>query len=470
MAKKRKSKKAGALPPVPVSAGEVCSITTAKQYGLFYTKPFYDKDNYYKEAYNDVKTYNAALDEKEGRDSNAVCKQTQDGKIAYPMCALVHGIPYTQDPTDRSKCVIDINNYCPAERVRGGSCMRSNIMLPAPVSMQTRCDEKSTDWFVLPNSHLGNKYNFIQQQDQVKCMKPCPADKVPGYIQDPVDGSSAGISANTEVNKCYDKSEYMNGKYDGTGNFCPVSWVYRLGLKKEGIIDEMIRGRNKQSMKKYSPAENITKDADQVFLQTKTMLENVQMPTKEMLAACSQLNTPERVKKAYGICKQIHKNPKSINSFVTNPNHKIVIKQACHAMFCNEDDDLVATIGNNTKPLCFDNLEDLTNAAIQKNDNDQEKDRNTNAFIEKPPERVSADRVNRGARKASKILVISIVLFLLFILGMAMYIAWSKVGPWVMRLQCFLSFLFRWIPARKEAMEQNRRCHALVYAIQHKQM
>jgi hypothetical protein len=464
MAKKRRSKKVKIPPPTNVSAGEVCSITTAKQYGLFYTKPFYDKDNYYAEDYNDVKTYNPSLDEKEGRDSNAVCKETQDGKIAYPMCALVHGIPYTQNPTDRSKCVIDINNFCPAERVRGGACMRSNVMLPAPVSMKTRCDEKSTDWFMLPNYHLGNKYNFVQQQDQVKCMKPCPADKVPGYIQDPVDGSSAGISANTEVDRCYDKSEYMSGKYDGTGNFCPVSWVYRLGLKKEGIIDEMIRGRTKQAISKYKPVENITKDADQAFVQSK----NVQMPTKEMLAACSQLHTPERVKKAYGICKQIHDTPKSINSIVTNPNHKIVLKQACHAMFCNEDDDLVATIGSNTKPLCFDDLEDLTNAAIQKNDSDQEKNGNTNAFIEKAPQRMSADIVDRGTRRSSKIMFFSILVFLLFMLSIFMYVAWNKVGPWAIKLRCFFTFLVNWI--RKEAMAYNRSCHIYADMVANKQL
>lgn len=428
--------------------------------------PFYDKNNYYTDEYNDVKTYNPSLDESEGRDSNAVCKETQDGKIAYPMCALVHGIPYTQDPTDRSKCVIDINNFCPAERVRGNTCMRSNVMLPAPVSMKTRCDEKSTDWFMLPNYHLGNKYNFVQQQDQVKCMKPCPADKVPGYIQDPVDGSSAGISANTEVDKCYDKSEYMSGKYDGTGNFCPVSWVYRLGLKKEEIIDEMIRGRNKQAISKYKPVENITKDADQAFVQSKTMLENVRMPTKEMLAACSQLNTPDRVRKAYGICQQIHKNQKSISSIVTNPNHKIVLKQACHAMFCNEDDDLAATIGNNAKPLCFDNLEDLTDSSIRRNNNTQEKNSNTNAYIERPPEKRSAERVDKGIQKASKIITLSFLIFILFMLSIFMYISWKKAGPWAMRLYCFSTFLFRWIPNRKEAMETNRRCHMYIRSIE----
>jgi hypothetical protein len=66
-----------------VSAGEVCSIDIAKKYG------FYDKDHYYTSDYSEVKTY-SEIDEQEGRESNAICKQTDDGNTAYPLCSLVY--------------------------------------------------------------------------------------------------------------------------------------------------------------------------------------------------------------------------------------------------------------------------------------------------------------------------------------------------------------------------------------------
>lgn len=464
----KKGKKSRVLPNVPISAGEVCSITTAKQKGLFYTGPFFDKNTYYTNGYDDIKTYNTDIDNQDGRDSNAVCQQTPDGKTAYPMCTIVYGVPYTNDPKNPSRCIIDIKNFCPAERVQGTNCIRSNVMLPPPVAMNTRCDDRNTDWFMIPNYHLGNKYNFVQQgNDPSKCMKPCPGEKVPGYLQDPVDGSSAGVfSSTTEVDRCYSKDEYMNGKYAGTGNFCPVSWVYRLGLKKEELITEIKGTQKNENITNYKSQQNITADADRMYLESKTMLENIDMPVKEALTACSQLNTPERVTKAYNMCHGIYSKPNSINTITRDKNQKIVLKQACHAMFCNEQDDLVSMVGRNKKPLCFRNLERLSNASIIKNDDKLERDMNTNAYIDRVPEEADVNKnVDRGPVNATRIIVTSVIVFIVFMFSVFIYMIRDKISPFVMRIVCFFKFAFMWPWKRKEAMGNNNACFNIIRQI-----
>lgn len=357
-----------------VSAGEVCSIDIAKKYG------FYDPENYYTIEYSDTRTY-GPLDT---ADRTAkVCKQTSDGSVAYPACQIVHGTPYEPDKIDPNKCVI--SECPPGFQKEQERCIKPSDkqQISIPIGKKTHCDEKIPDWYLIPNYHLGNKYNFISDGSNTTCMKPCPVDKVPGYIEDPVDGSSAGVLTNTELDQCYNKDEYMGGKYYRTGNFCPISWVYRLGQTKEDIMTDMtapitkLENNNGANMYLDKAKEIANSQVDEIYTESKKLLENVEMPSGVMLSACTKLHTQERVKKAYGICKNIYDTPNAINTILKDPTQQKVLRQACNALFCNEKDDLVSTISPGTEALCFNGTGNVSNKELLNNDRTIESDQST---------------------------------------------------------------------------------------------
>lgn len=423
-----------------VSAGEVCSIDIAKKYG------FYDKDHYYTNDYSDVKTY-SDIDTEQGRDSNALCKQTNDGKIAYPSCSLVYGVPYEQDPTDRSKCVVNIRNFCPPKMTKGGMCKRSNIMLPAPVSMQTHCDEKITDWYMIPNYHLGNKYNFIQKKGntEAQCMKPCPVDRVPGYVQDPVDNSSAGPMANTDLTKCYNKSEYMGGKYDESGNFCPIAWVYRLGQKQEDIANDIINKINESGASNTYKKVSISvanNEAKEVYIDSKRLLENIDYPDDNTFGACSKLHTTERVSKAYNICKDIYDNPNSIDNGKIDPTQQKVLTKACHILFCNEKDDLVSSISPSTDALCFPNIDEIDSNDLMSNDKNIDTQTNIDATIGAPPKKIELEVLEKGPEILKTGIYIAIIILAVGFIALFIVAVWPFIKPWLMRLWCTLNRIY----------------------------
>lgn len=434
-----------------VSAGEVCSIDTAKKYGK-YSKygetSFFNSNTYYTEDYSDVRTF-TAIDKQEDRDSNAVCVESSDKKKAYPMCTIVHGIPYTQDPKDPGKCVINMNDFCKSSlrnRKNPNICMRSNIMPSLPISQQARCDERITDWYTIPNYHLGNKYNFVKEGKTNRCMKPCAYDKMPGYIEDPVDESSAGFMANTEVNKCYNKYEYMNGKYGGTGNFCPISWVYRLGQTREDIVDDLlknIRATSSSNIYKDISMGTANQDADEIYRDTKKMLENVEYPSMPMMAACSQLHTPERVQKAYEICQNIHKNPASISTRLTSVPQQKVLKKACHVLFCNTADDLAVSISSTTKPLCFEGIDDINGNETLQNDRNIDNTSNTDAIIGPAPRYNKMSKWMPGLTNLRVFMVFAAILLILGVLSIFIILFWTTIKKLLLKLWCYTLFTIR---------------------------
>ncbi len=439
------------LPKVErVSAGEVCSIDIAKNYG------FYDDAKYYTQDYRDVKTYNAKLDIDERRDSNEVCTQTPNGAVAYPLCSLVYGIPYEQDPKDMSRCVIDLkrSGVCSPKDVKGTQCKRSNVLLPPPEKMSAHCDEKPTDWYMIPNYHLGNKYNFIERGSgktrQTVCMKPCPADRMPGYVNDPAaDGASAGIMANTKVDRCYTKDEYMSGKYSDTNNFCPIAWVYRLGQRQEEIVDSLINEINDTSgtsnafYKKSVAMAN--QDAKNIYIESKKMLENVDYTDDVVTNACSQFNTPERLNKAYQICSDISKNPKAFDDVLKNNAQKKVLKQACNALFCDSSQDLAGSIEKD--PICIniDPEKTVPGDDLLKNDKDIASSTNTDAVVGSPPKVNEVTSLDKGAKNTNFMIIFGIVMIVLTFLGIIIMISWKYIGPTIKKVWCYILYAVRMI-------------------------
>jgi len=76
------------------------------------------------------------------------------------------------------------------------------------------------------NYHLGNKF---YSPEEGKCYAPCPPGQVPAYAKDPVDGASVDLSSKDALDKCVPRNEYFSGKYYEGSEFCPISWIHRLG-------------------------------------------------------------------------------------------------------------------------------------------------------------------------------------------------------------------------------------------------
>jgi hypothetical protein len=268
-------------------------------------------------------------------------------------------------------------------------------------------------------------------------MKPCPADKLPGYTEDPVDGSSAGVLANTEINQCYNKNEYMGGKYSDTGNFCPIAWVYRLGQTKENIMTDLtdpimeLETKNGENIYLEKAKDIAKKEADEIYVESKKLLENVDMPTGPMLSACTKLHTPERVHKAYNICKKIHDDPSYVESILQDKTQQQVLIQACNSLFCNNEDDLVSTISPGTDALCFKNIHSINNKELLKNDRMIEKGQSSEIDSEPPPNIKEPKNVDNGFNYAKWssytgifiIVGIPVIMILLFVL--------YKLGKWL---------------------------------------
>lgn len=380
-----------------VLAGEVCSIDIAKKYG------FFDNENYFKPEYSDTITY-SGIDTPDRKAK--ICKQSSDGAVAYPSCTRVYGVPYQQDKIEPSKCVIDT---CPPNfKKDGDKCTKpSNTDQTAiPIAKKTHCDEKSSDWYMIPNYHLGNKYNFISDGSNVSCMKPCDYDKVPGYTTDPVDDTDAGPLTNTLLSRCYTKDEYMAGKYNNTNNFCPISWVYRLGQTKEQIYEELISEIKKLETKNGSnpyldKAKKIaSSEAERIYTDSKKLLENIKKPSGNMISACRTLLTQnkERQKKAYDICQNIHKNPKAIEVLLKDPNQQQILRQACNTLFCNPEDDIISTISPGTEALCFSNTGSVDSKAIIENDRRLEEQNNTSLKSDSPPKIENPKNIETGIK------------------------------------------------------------------------
>lgn len=422
-----------------VSPGEVCSIDVAKtnKYGAFF-----DPVKYYKPEYSDTMTY-SKIDTPER--TAKLCKSI-DNNRATPLCTIKFGVPYEQNKTNSNLCII---NECPPSFTPNKQdktiCEKppmENQIISEQSPKINHCDERITDWYTIENYHLGNKYQIITNIDgnNPRCMKPCTGGRVPGYTEDPVDGQSAGFYANTELSKCYPKNEYMGGtKYANTGDYCPIAWIYRFGQTKNDIVNSItsnIIDIEKRNGTNYllNEAKNIANNEADIILAdiNKASIENVTIgyATNEVLAACSQLHTPERVQKAYDVCSQIKDNPATIETYVKDANKQRVLKQACQALFCNKMDDLISTLGNGKTAPCFPiddpDLKPFSDKELFKYDQEQ----NPQIKIDDKPSEIVQPK-NGG--KGLSILQKAITLGIFILIGVPLLFVFIRFCIWLWR-------------------------------------
>jgi hypothetical protein len=334
---------------VEVSPAEVCSIQTAKACGID------DPSNYFKSEYNDVKTFNKSKDGDETNRTKMLCSQTSDESKAYTSCSLEHGIGFIRQSGKPENC---ITAGCPpgfvAER---GGCKKP--LEDYAISKRARCDERWYDWFMTPNYHLGNKYYSPKVG---VCYKPCPAFHVPQFAQDPVDETSAGFAATEKLDRCVAKSDYIAGKYYVGSDYCPLAWIYRLTALPDTLtqmmnasLSEITQGNGDL----ITLQNNVAAEANALSAEASKTLENIALPTDQMMVACQTLNNDERVTYAYDVCSTLAEDDMAYNKLLQENGESEAIqiektkmlKQACNALFCNPKDTTNELI--NKAPVCI---------------------------------------------------------------------------------------------------------------------
>lgn len=214
---------------VPVSAGEVCTIQSAIQYGIFHTRDFFNN-----------KIPQAEIEKIDKKAENK-------SEYEYSLCS-------TKDDKAYKNCVLSTNN--PWKTLREGVCipplLNESLMtklshnnelvnigltynkdskvfdkpakIPANLPINKYCQDKWYDWFSIPDYHHGNRYSSVFiNPEKTQCYAPCQIGYLP-YTENGIE------------NKCISKLEFDNGKYEKSFSYLPISLILLLGSTKDTLL------------------------------------------------------------------------------------------------------------------------------------------------------------------------------------------------------------------------------------------
>lgn len=358
-----------------VVPAEVCTIDQLSYLGL------YDDLNYIKSSdtnFTDLKTFNADIDNKENR-TKAICKKNLKGDRANLNCLFEHGAGYIRKPGDPDTCMV---YDCPPGFERSGNDCKK-ILLDAKVDKRARCDERWSDWFMIPNYHLGNKFQSTEKGGI--CYAPCGSHEVPNYAIDPVDGAKIDFSSSDKIDKCVARNIYFGGKYGEGSEHCPLSWIHKLTATPDSLnttYTDILKssGSNVTHNDLYNTVMTNSKNLMTNMLNdVPLVIEDVTLSTPEMEIACANLYTTDRVKYAYGQCKALKDNEESYKANLAKTDTSgaldqklIMIKQSCNALFCPktaESDDTTFMLINKDKEkdkICFSSIGNVDPSKVEK--------------------------------------------------------------------------------------------------------
>lgn len=337
-----------------VRPGEVCSIETAKELGVFHST------NYYTQALADTRTYGDAVANDASR-KHLLCTESVESNSAQPLCPLVAPGLQAHTVDGETRCKYP---SCPPgfTKKTNGDCSKPKVR--NIVNRSSKCQEQWHDWFTVPNYHMGNGY----ATEATKCYAPCPSFHVPLNGTDPDTGKNRGT---TKLDVCVDKIEYLGGKFADESDFCTISWVKRLSSDAESIMAEA-EGRYPQYL--YDGVPKVRQDAQvnvaNAVVASHARLENLQNDSVRQVIMCKNtVETEERLKAAYETCKEVLTDRGQANSpayrtyadrmrrsfpSITDKEVKDkwrILNQACHYSFCDEVSDRAGRI--HQPPLVF---------------------------------------------------------------------------------------------------------------------
>jgi hypothetical protein len=332
-----------------VSPAEVCTLEVAKQLGIN------DSKKYFKQEYDSIRTMNPTIDNITDTKYDTLCYQSSIKKEAYPNCVLEHGIGFTRKPGFPDKC---ITIGCPTGFTvsqKGDGCIKKTI--DATTTTNSKCDERWYDWFTIANYHIGNKYHKNKN-----CLTPCKDNYVPAYATDPVDGTTIDFTSKDDLSKCVHKYNYFGGKYRNTPDYCPIAIIKRIGSSKQDLMNEynsILDKKRKNGNESMNALEKDMKGIIETLLKDGSKgITDIVEPNGEYLKACRTLHTEDRLAESYSKCKQLLENQDTIfDQFVREGLHPeeakirlLMLKKACHSVFCNKNDDAGAVIAEKVWP------------------------------------------------------------------------------------------------------------------------
>lgn len=456
----------------PISVGEYCTLIRAKQLGIFDDKKFESsvKKAPFSAEYGDLKTYNQTIDTKDNR-LKTLCKTVVQGSDtddatteAYPHCIDVKGPGFVKRAKSAPESPYQCRVYdCPPGFTPTGDfCSKEPMYKDALIDKRSHCDERWYDWFMLPNYHLGNKY---YEEAVGKCYVPCPDKYVPYYLVDPVDESRMGLFGDNKMTQCVPKAEYFAGKYAQNSDYCPLAWIFRLYTCNKDHAKQLIQQKRDALKASYpndtttifanaSSEDNVNKEAMYISSQSQKIIENVAFPKDAMLQACNALNTKERLDTAYMICERLNKEGNlnltggEDSGSLINGNRNEVLRQACNAVFCNEQVGALDVIAKD--PVCFQSAKkiDPSSATTMSDENPSQPDYSENEkFLYK-----------------SFLITVFIVLFMVG--GMVGYIAFTRfIWPYTRRffykfLGLFTGRKYAYVEYKAKALDEIARARS----------
>lgn len=285
---------------------------------------------------------------------------------SYPHCILEHGVGFRRNGDKCSTVKQCPPDFEPTEK----GCIKSDAV-NATFSKGELCDERWTDWFTIPNYHLGNKYQLSNK----KCMKPCGKGQVPGYGTDPVDGEKADVASLDNLDKCVEKKKYFSGKYENGLDYCPIAMVKLLSSTPDTLKNDYVNilSTNNNISIRDALINDFKSEAESIWKLSKSILDK-EVPinlSQADLRACRILYDDKRVNEAYTVCKKlstIDGEKELLAQFKNEGLSKeqanvrlLAMKKACHSIFCNNNDNPSAYIISDTpmEPVCFKDVEKI---------------------------------------------------------------------------------------------------------------
>lgn len=330
-----------------VKPEEVCTIDQ------LYMLNVYDSKNYIKNTargLTDLKTFNVEKDNKENR-TKSFCKKNLKGDKANLNCLFEHGAGYVRKPGDPDTCIV---YDCPPGFERNGNDCKK-ILLDAKIDKRAHCDERWSDWFMIPNYHLGNKY--YSEGKGGTCYAPCPQGYVPYYATDPADGAKLDFTSSDKLNKCVARNIYFGGKYEEGSEYCPLAVIHRLTATPDSLNNNYrnllkASASNISHNELYNTLVNNSKNIMTNMLNdSPILLEDISIQTQEMEMACANLNTTDRLSYAYQQCKLLKENEEGYKENLSKSDTSgaidqkiIMIKQSCNSLFCPKTADADSTV------------------------------------------------------------------------------------------------------------------------------
>jgi hypothetical protein len=361
-------------PTEHVSAGEVCTIDTAKLFGI---DDITINDKYFKPDYNNnVRTFRPETDTEDNR--YALCELSADEANAVPSCPLQKGsgapngfaFGFTKQFVNNK--YVCVTSECPTTFTQeGNKCIKPKDVRASLLS--NNLDERWHDWFVIPEYQIGNTYAVANKTKY----GPCPKDSLPYYATDPIDAANSSMTgSNDQIDKCIHKNDYFGGKYQTSPSHCPAAWIMRTIATKEDYkhlyLDKL--DQLEKTGQSTADMEHLRKSLPTYI--DKEIYQSIQKDgfknsissglTSEEEVACNKIYTEERMQNAYDVCKVIKdmgedaaiKHLMRKNGDSDEALAKIRYargKQACHAVFCEEDGPIMKVSGG--APLCFPDVE-----------------------------------------------------------------------------------------------------------------